>query len=924
MLFSETGKGNSNPSGGYVRYAIREMTTSNRAALSSLIGGLDINDDKGNSAEYALAMHEAYLYFKGRDARSGHNKVKRDEAAFNPNPRYRSPVIDVCAKNYVIFISNGAPDNGENSTAAGTLNALGGRLRSDPIALNPSTRQANWSDEYARFMAANDINTYVIDVNPLSTGQGPANTALLKSMANQGSGKYYAVFDAADLKLALENALNEMQAVDSVYASTALPVSVNVRGTYLNEVYMAVFRPDENARPRWLGNLKLYQLAVDASTDALFLADSLGQPAQSPVSGFIRSDAVSFWTGASSYWEFSPRGNPESASDSPDGEVVEKGGSAQAQRAAWPDRTLYTCTGDCSSPILMSFEDDCDDNPCITAAELGVQTEAERTALIDWVRGADNTVPAERDASEVRPSLHGDVVHSRPTVVNYNRGGDDSDIVVFYGANDGLMRAMRGGRSTEDGGNELWGFVAPEFFNRLKRLRDGTPNINVPSDPEDPEGNKPYFMDGNMSVYVRDVNGDGRLVAAAGDKAYLYASMRRGGRHLYAFDVSAPENPSFLWKRSHTDDGYGELGQTWSEAKVAQINLAGVETPVLIMGAGYDQAADDLLPSGTNTMGRGVFVINALTGSIIWQAGPSAGMTHSIPADLTVLDRDRDGFVDRLYAVDTGANVWRVDIGDSDPANWQVHRLATLADTGTVNARKFLFPPDVVYAKDANGPYDAVLVGSGDRERPFDETVSNHFYMLKDRMTGLDGSGQTTIMLSELYDASENQIQAGDAAQRNLAQAEMLASRGWYIRLDSGEKVVGSAVTIAGNVFFSTNQPTPPDPDTCSGNLGIARIYVVSYSDARPTASFGGSGTPNTAADRSTIVPGGGLLPSPTPIIVQMGDISEDEDEKRLYQTVCFGPHCIAPPDVELDRRQRVYWYRCTESEGGSATGACD
>jgi type IV pilus assembly protein PilY1 len=299
-------------------------------------------------------------------------------------------------------------------------------------------------------------------------------------------------------------------------------------------------------------------------------------------------------------------------------------------------------------------------------------------------------------------------------------------------------------------------------------------------------------------------------------------------------------------------------------------------------------------------------------------------MTRSIPADVTVLDRDRDGFADRLYAVDTGANVWRVDIGDSNPANWQVHRLATLGDTGNANARKFLYPPDVVYGKDANGLYDAVLVGSGDRERPFDETVSNHFYMLKDRKTGLDGSGQTTILLSELYDASDNLIQSGNAEERENKQGEMLSSRGWYIGLDSGEKVVGSAVTIAGNVFFSTNQPTPSDPDTCSGNLGIARIYVVSYSDGTPTTSFGGSGTPNKPEDRSTIVPGGGLLPSPTPIVVQMSDANGDENEQRLYQTVCFGPHCIAPPDVALDRRQRVYWYRCTESEGDSATGACD
>ena len=42
---------------------------------------------------------------------------------------------------------------------------------------------------------------------------------------------------------------NEIQAVNSVFASASLPVSVNARGTYLNQVYMGMFRPDGDAKP---------------------------------------------------------------------------------------------------------------------------------------------------------------------------------------------------------------------------------------------------------------------------------------------------------------------------------------------------------------------------------------------------------------------------------------------------------------------------------------------------------------------------------------------------------------------------------------------------------------------------------------------------------------------------------------------------
>ena len=40
---------------------------------------------------------------------------------------------------------------------------------------------------------------------------------------------------------------SEIQAVNSVFASVSLPVSVNTEGTFLNQVYIGMFRPDEKA-----------------------------------------------------------------------------------------------------------------------------------------------------------------------------------------------------------------------------------------------------------------------------------------------------------------------------------------------------------------------------------------------------------------------------------------------------------------------------------------------------------------------------------------------------------------------------------------------------------------------------------------------------------------------------------------------------
>jgi len=101
-------------------------------------------------------------------------------------------------------------------------------------------------------------------------------------------------------------------------------------------------------------------------------------------------------------------------------------------------------------------------------------------------------------------------------------------------------------------------------------------------------------------------------------------------------------------------------------------------------------------------------------------------MIYSIPADLSVISTDiasdADNLADRIYAGDTGGNIWRVNISNPDPANWTVGQLASLGGTGT-NERKFLFAPSVVAFDNST---DSVLIGSGDREQPFDMILTDY------------------------------------------------------------------------------------------------------------------------------------------------------------------------------------------------------
>ncbi len=183
----------------------------------------------------------------------------------------------------------------------------------------------------------------------------------------------------AGITEALNQIFSEIQAVNSVFASSTLPVSVNVRGTNLNQVYIGVFRPDETKSPRWYGNLKMYKLGFNSTTSTLFLSDADGGMAENPTTGFINSTSPSFWSEGSNYWDFRiPTDPTETGTDDPDGDNVEKGGSAQQQRQAFEYaisrglRNLYTCTGTCPADgVLTNFDDA---NTDITNASLTIGT----------------------------------------------------------------------------------------------------------------------------------------------------------------------------------------------------------------------------------------------------------------------------------------------------------------------------------------------------------------------------------------------------------------------------------------------------------------------------------------------------------------------------------------------------------------------
>jgi type IV pilus assembly protein PilY1 len=236
--------------------------------------------------------------------------------------------------------------------------------------------------------------------------------------------------------------------------------------------------------PRWPGNLKQYKLGIVSGQ--LRTLDANDDQAINSLTDSSRN-ARADWTPSSvdTYWAFHPQGGclavaNSNASNYPDGNVVEKGGQGYRLRTT-TTRLVKTC-----SPTFASCAAVTDfnvANAAITTALLGAGSSAERATLINWARGQDlddEDVDAVT-STEMRASAHGDVLHSRPVALNFGTAGTPQ-VVVFYGSNDGVLRAVNGNRATaiasKAAGSELWSFVAPAFYAQIKRLRDNATPIN--------------------------------------------------------------------------------------------------------------------------------------------------------------------------------------------------------------------------------------------------------------------------------------------------------------------------------------------------------------------------------------------------------------------------------------------------------------
>jgi len=719
--------------------------------------------------------------------------------------------------------------------------------------------------------------------------------------------------DPDELVATLEEIFKQILSVSTTFVAASVPVNVFNRAEVTDNIYIALFQVDEDARPSWVGNVKKLKLvgANNSNTDSALL-DALGQGAVAG-DGRLSFDALTHWTLPAqlpapdlSAGEVTGR----------DGRTVARGGAGQkipgflagSPRLAngLGGRTMYY---DSTPNSLASLNVDMAVASALQS-DLNAGSLMEATTLLAYARGLDvDDLDGDGVKNEARDWIFGDALHSRPMPLNYGtRGGYSSGNPAIYlavGSNDGSLRMIRNtSPGGAESGEEVWAFMPRTSMAAQEILRNNATGAK-----------HPYTLDGAPVAYIQDVNFDGNI--AAGDKVWLYVGLRRGGKSYYALDVSDPESPRLMWTIDKSGD-FGELGYTFSNPRVGMVDTGSGPVAALMFAGGYDTNKDDRSGVGTDDAeGNAIYVVNAETGALIWKArggsgGASAtvyehpGLVDSIPSALTVADTDGDGLIDRMVVGDTGGNVWRADLAGDNTVDWKLTLLASVGrhaggSSGKVTDRRFFHRPDLVQTKDGNGNFDAVAIGSGDRADPLDigGVASNFFYMIKDRGAAAGAGANTGFEHADFADVTDNCLQEGSNCNLNL-------SVGWRLQMEAdGEKILATPLTMSGSIFFTSYLPQGGSAATaCAPTEGAGRLYalslqtaasVVNYDTSDDTDTGGDSGENDpatTKADRSTELISAGIP----------------------AEVVSIPPNKILRPDLQIDNvdvatRWRTYWY---------------
>lgn len=833
--------------GGRMLHAISDLNADRAAILAQIQGLTD-----GGRTPLAESMFESALYWRGMNADygdftqtsvtdpvSGVTTVTNSPADIDTNAflagvpgQYQQTSLPVCTRNFNVLITDGEPvgDDGAQTRAPNLPGfASLGRTTCD------GTGDGRCLDDVTEYLSTVSISGDPNNLQTVTTHTiGFAiDLDILKTAASRSGGDYYLADDVESLTTALMRIVENI--LDKGLSFSAPSVAVNTfnRTQNLNDLYISTFLPKPNVH--WPGNLKKYKLEggviKDASNPAIDAVD--------PTTGFFAGNARSYWTTGMA-----------------DGNDVTMGGAAK--RLPDPSlRRLFTNYGVSDNLSTHSTNAVDTGNGSLTLADFGLSGapgEPTLADVINWARGED-VQDVDNNASTTVRYVMGDPLHSQPAAIVYGGTQANPETVVFTATNDGYLHAIDGAT-----GNELWSFIPKMLLSDLPELMlDGNSTY------------KHYGIDGDVVPVVADLNDNG--VIDGSDFVHIIFGMRRGGNHYFSIDVTNKNSPELLWQKT-----YAEFGQSWSRPVVARVDLDvtpfNAQKAVVILGEGYDTVHDTAAwPAADDNAGAGIVMLDLISGDPVWRAGRAnadltlSTMTRAFPSEVRAIDFSGDGFIDRMYAIDVGGQIFRFDVtGNQTPANAVAGGVIArfggegVASAGDTDARRFYAAPDISIFTDPvlNRRFLAIGVGSGYRAHPLDVRADDKYFSLRDAdvFAKLDQNAYDNYNIAYESDLTEISGQVNTVIGNN--------SRGWKFTVPTNQMILSSSATFDNSVFFIAYAPDINAASTCQVAPGNNFLYRVNVANGDPVANNLDTMDPNDSNQaRITALEQGGIAPTP-------------------------------------------------------------
>ena len=427
--------------------------------------------------------------------------------------------------------------------------------------------------------------------------------------------------------------------------------------------------------------------------------------------------------------------------------------------ASYDNRNIWTKSGGNVTEFLWDSLSDVD------------KTAVGGEDIVNYIRG--DRRKEERNGGRLRDrdpnNVLGDIIDSSPFYVK------DTN-TIYVGANDGMMHAFNASN-----GQELFAYIPSSLIGKLKYLSQQNYNHD-------------YYVDGEIAVSSR---------AQTTGYNYLVAALGRGGKGLFALDVTDPTafgSSSLLWEYFNLSDP--DLGFMLGKPIIAKMNDGSTS---VIVGNGYN-----------STSGKAVlYIFNLKSGSTLKIDTGAAGDNGM--ATPGVFDSDGNGTIDYIYAGDLKGNLWKFDVSSSNTNQWKsaFHAgsdpdpLFTAKDPSG-NPQPITAPITVAVddvAGDTNYGKRFVFFGTGSYFRTSDpsDTQIQSWYGLIDENATI--SGRSSLMARSVQ--TEGTVNGYPV--RTFAEAtagDMAGKKGWYIDLKTAGGVAQGERIVTESKYYKLAEPT--------------------------------------------------------------------------------------------------------------------